>query len=196
MTKPKFIVGPPHFNWNFFLSNLNKICFSNDRFVPQKTKFEGQEEIENTFILCYFRESKDILVQVLFNNAPYLSNNSYAIYFWDKNNLSKSFCAEYPSHTIYPKVWDCRFTPGLMDFSNYLATQMMINRVLKQMGYEEFPLDVEKEKYCCNFVTKPLEEIESIAKQGGVFEILALKASHPNCDFDIELNCPWDENDK
>ena len=190
---PVFLVGPPHFNWDFFLVNSNgdKPFFVNELYKIQKTNFNGTIDKEQPFVLCFYRDNDRFLVQVLFNDTAKYSNNSYAIYFWDKIDFKSSFCCEYPSHIVYPKVWDCVFVRGLIDCVNYFAIQMVINRVMKAKNVIEFELDLDKTKRDTVMVTQKQEEIEKLIKEGKSYQIISLKAELQN--FEVKLNCSWDK---
>jgi hypothetical protein len=146
---------------------------------------------EQTFVLCFYRENDDYLVQVLFNDLAAYSNNSYAVYFWDKRNFNKSFCCEYPSHVVYPKVWDCAFVRGLISCDNYFALQMMINKVLKFKNSKEFELDLDKTKRDTVMTTNTQEEIEKLISEKKTFQIVSLKAELS--EFEIKIDCPFDK---
>ncbi len=125
------------------------------------------------FIVCQHYKNNEFSVQVAFNTLENYSNNYYLVMIFDNDdNLYGYF--SYPSHTIYPPVWNREF--GYMCYLDSLGIQKKVNAALKNDSKQEIEYDMDPQKKCFYFTQEDPIKIPQLLKDGGKYSIISVFA--------------------
>lgn len=134
----------------------------------QKTEMDGIYSV-----LCWFKESKDWLIQVSFSTQPVMSNNYYYLNIYNWRDMEVYYLI-ISSNTVYPPVWNREFC-GL-DFIDFIHIQKRANDLLAKFKLETFEIDDEPVGKMVVRTKESPDEILKLIAAGKSYSIYAIKA--------------------
>ncbi len=164
-----------------------KRFFKNDTFEAQtvpdeffksifKVSDENLEEAKKEkFVIQYSYGNDNFGVQIGFNTKNAYINNSYIVVIYAKDNNDIITCFGYPSHTVYPPVWDRSFSIGL-DYTDFLGIQKTVNKALIEAKAPEFKYDDSPNKKSFNFTKEKPDEVKALLADGKPYGIVSIFA--------------------